>query len=357
MYTVFIRLSNMQVVQTPNIILNDAWIENVSRSHAMYETVKLNISFDTTFEDIELLRVEMEKFVQHPDNARDFQPDFAIDVSGVGDLDKLQLSIGIMHKSNWHDDAMAAKRRSKFMCALTAAIKRIPIYAPAGGYEELGSLGNPAYNVTVSDQEAAEKRTDADKAKEGLRLVPTGAGPTAPEAPAAPGGEAYSSGDWFDQGDKGAHDTSRMSLESSRTGTGPRRGESKHGLRRAGETLSTSLSHTASVTGLRPSSSIRSPVSRGAYDEEAQMGSPVSPQQGGFLAPSASQRAAAQTQAPGAQDSGHGQTHTHGQPQPQPQTQSQGNPYLSHPIQQAQGHPSVRFQPPPGTGPPPSGGM
>lgn len=99
-------------------------------------------------------------------------------------------------------------------------------------------------------------------------------------------------------------------------------------------------------------------MSRGGYDEEAQMGSPVSPQQGGFLAPSPSLRASAQTQDPGhAQGQGQGQGQGQPQMQMQPQTQSQGNPYLSHPMQQAQGQTTVRFQPPPGTGPPPSGGM
>jgi hypothetical protein len=57
----------------------------------MKEIIDVNVAFDTSFEDIELLRVELEQFVRSPDNSRDFQPDIAIGVGGVGDCDKLTL--------------------------------------------------------------------------------------------------------------------------------------------------------------------------------------------------------------------------------------------------------------------------
>ncbi|KAF6809215.1 serine/threonine protein kinase (mechanosensitive ion channel) [Colletotrichum musicola] len=173
LYTVFTRIDKMQIVQVPNIALNNLWIENVSRSKAMKEVIDLNISYDTSFEDLELLRLELEQFVRHADNSRDFQQDIAIGVAGVGDLDKLQLKIAIKHKSNWHNDAVRATRRSKFMCALALALKKVPIYAPGGGSEALGAPGNPAYSVAVSDQFAAAARDKAAKDKEAARMVPT----------------------------------------------------------------------------------------------------------------------------------------------------------------------------------------
>ncbi|OLN92183.1 putative MscS family protein C1183.11-like protein 1 [Colletotrichum chlorophyti] len=173
LYTVFTRIDKMQVVQVPNIALNNLWIENVSRSKAMKEVIDLNVSYDTSFEDLELLRLEMENFVRHSDNSRDFMPDIAIGVGGVGDLDKLQLKIAIKHKSNWHNDAVRATRRSKFMCALALALKKIPIYAPGGGSEALGAPGNPSYSVAVSDEFAAAARDKAAHDKEAKRLVPS----------------------------------------------------------------------------------------------------------------------------------------------------------------------------------------
>ncbi|KAK6825041.1 mechanosensitive ion channel [Apiospora arundinis] len=172
LYTIFYRIDKMQTVQVPNIVLNNLWIENVTRSKAMKEVIDVNVSFDTTFEDIELLRAEIEKFVRHPDNSRDFQPDFAVGIGGVGDCDKLNLKIAIKHKSNWHNEAVRATRRSKFICALTLALKAVPIYGPAGGADALGAPENPTYSVAVSDVEAAEARKKSAKAKEEARMVP-----------------------------------------------------------------------------------------------------------------------------------------------------------------------------------------
>ncbi|KAM0504467.1 hypothetical protein D7B24_005658 [Verticillium nonalfalfae] len=172
LYTVFTRIDKMQVVQVPNIVLNNLWIENVSRSKAMKEVITIHISYDTSFEDIETLRHEMEAFVRHSDNSRDFQPDVAMGVSSVGDLDKLALDVVIKHKSNWHNEIVRATRRSKFMCALVLSLKKVPIYAPGGGAEALGGPTNPTYSVSVSDEIAAASRDEAAKKKEAARLIP-----------------------------------------------------------------------------------------------------------------------------------------------------------------------------------------
>lgn len=163
----------MQVTQVPNIVLNNLWIDNLSRSKAMKEVVEVNISYDTSFEDVELLRLEMEKFVRHPDNSRDFQQDLVIGVGGVGDCDKLQLKIVMKHKSNWHNEAVRATRRSKFMCALALALKKVPILGPGGSATPaVGSFENPQYAVTVNDQHAAAARDKAAREADAARMVP-----------------------------------------------------------------------------------------------------------------------------------------------------------------------------------------
>ncbi|KAL6892261.1 mechanosensitive ion channel [Trichoderma evansii] len=173
LYTVFTRTDKMQVSQVPNIVLNNLWIENITRSKAMSESFTVDISFDTSFEDIELLRAEMEKFVRAPENSRDFQPDFSIGVGGVNNLDKLTLKLAIKHKSNWHNERVRATRRSKFMCALAIAMKKVPILPPGGGGEALGGPTNPTYSVAVSDSWAIESRDKAAKATDAGRMVPT----------------------------------------------------------------------------------------------------------------------------------------------------------------------------------------
>ena len=89
-----------------------------------------------------------------------------ISISSVGSLDKMTLQMSISHKSNWHDAVVKGTRRSKFLCALALAMKKVPIYGPGGGGEALGGPTNPTYSVAVSDEWATNSRnkTDADKA-------------------------------------------------------------------------------------------------------------------------------------------------------------------------------------------------
>jgi len=96
LYTVFRRVDSGKTSQVPNNILNTQWIENVSRSKQMSETIKLAVDFATTFEDIQALKEEMAKFVK--ENNRDYFPDFDIEIAGVNNLDQLELKIKILHK-------------------------------------------------------------------------------------------------------------------------------------------------------------------------------------------------------------------------------------------------------------------
>ncbi|KAL8852952.1 MAG: hypothetical protein Q9221_002202 [Calogaya cf. arnoldii] len=173
LFTVFKAVNTGKITQTANIVLNTQWIQNVSRSKAMKEQLLLYIHFDTTLEDIQLLKQEMQNFVRDKDNSRDFQPDVDVEVTGIHEMNKLELKVEIRHKSNWANETVRAARRSKFMCALVLALRKIPIYAPGGGDAVLGSQDKPTYAVTVSDEQAAAARQEYDKTKEEKRLVPS----------------------------------------------------------------------------------------------------------------------------------------------------------------------------------------
>ncbi|KAF2157298.1 hypothetical protein K461DRAFT_309435 [Myriangium duriaei CBS 260.36] len=177
LFTVFRRVSGANVgrlVQIPNIVLNTLWIENVSRSKAMKEQLSLMIHFDTTFEDVQLLKNELLTFVQDKENSRDFQPDLEVQILGTSDLSKLELRVEIQHKSNWANETVRATRRSKFMCALVAALRRVPIYGPGGGGDALGSAANASYSVAISPEHAQSNKDAADNARNESRLVPKG---------------------------------------------------------------------------------------------------------------------------------------------------------------------------------------
>lgn len=172
LYTVFRRVKDQKKSQVPNIVLNSNWIDNVSRSKAMREQVQLYVNFDTSFEDLDLLKTEMIKFVRDKENARDFQPDLDIEVTGVAEMNKMELRLEIRHKSNWSNDAIRAARRSKFMCALVTAMRKVPLYGPGAGGAAAGDPANPTYSVAISHEDAARNKDGFDVDKDKKRLVP-----------------------------------------------------------------------------------------------------------------------------------------------------------------------------------------
>ncbi|KAF2747945.1 hypothetical protein M011DRAFT_493868 [Sporormia fimetaria CBS 119925] len=173
LYTVFKRVVNGKMVQIPNIVLNNLWVENITRSKAMREQVSLFVSFDTTFEDINVLKQEMVAFVRDPQNSRDFFPDIEIEVVGIAEMNKMELRCEIKHKSNWSNEALRTSRRSKFMCALVLALRKIPIYGPAGGDAALGDAGHPSWSVAISPADAIAAREKFNTEKDAKRLYPT----------------------------------------------------------------------------------------------------------------------------------------------------------------------------------------
>ena len=78
MYSVFKRVDSDKTVQIPHNIANTLWIENVSRSKAMKERLKLSVAATTSNDDILALRDELQKFVTADENRRDFNPDFGM---------------------------------------------------------------------------------------------------------------------------------------------------------------------------------------------------------------------------------------------------------------------------------------
>ncbi|KAI9699537.1 MAG: hypothetical protein M1820_007168 [Bogoriella megaspora] len=172
LFSVFKRVDSGRLVQVPHIVLNTLWIENTTRSAAMRERLSVYIDIATSFEDVQLLKNEMQNFVRDKENSRDFQPDIEVEVLGIGKMDALQLQVEIRHKSNWANETIRAARRSKFMCALVLALRKVPINGPAGGDAALGSKGQPSYSVAISASEATESRQAYQDDKDSKRLVP-----------------------------------------------------------------------------------------------------------------------------------------------------------------------------------------
>ena len=174
LYTNFKRVANGKAVQIPNIILNNLWIENITRSRLMREFVSVFVSFATSFEEIKLLENELRRFVSAKEHARDYQPEVDVSVVDIAQMDKLELRVEMRYKGSWHSDAHRASRRSKFLCEVVRVLREIPIYGPAGGDAPLGSESKPTYSVAVDDEWAAKARRKFEEEKDRERMFPKG---------------------------------------------------------------------------------------------------------------------------------------------------------------------------------------
>jgi hypothetical protein len=172
LYTVFKRVSNGKTVQIPNIGLNSLWVENITRSKAMREQVSVFCAFDTSFDDVNCLKQEMISFVRDPANNRDFYPDIEIEVVSIAEMNKLELRVEILHKSNWSNETLRTARRSKFMCALVLALRKVPIAGPGGSDAALGSADKPAWSVAVPPEDAVSAYKKYKDKADAARLHP-----------------------------------------------------------------------------------------------------------------------------------------------------------------------------------------
>ncbi|KAL1591057.1 hypothetical protein WHR41_00013 [Cladosporium halotolerans] len=228
MYSVFRRIDSDKTVQIPHNIANTLWIENVSRSRSMKEQYNFSVCAATSNADILTLRGELEKFVQAPENKRDFQNEIDVELISLGDMKQLDLRVEIKHKSNFANEHLRQIRRNKFMCELLATMRRIPIDPPGGNDAAVGSSENPTYSVTVSDTEAAGFRNARKEELDGKRLYPedTTFSPSVPEGissaweaftPAAATGVTGRRGQGA-SGIRPSQDSMRISQESRRMG-------------------------------------------------------------------------------------------------------------------------------------------
>ena len=166
LYCIFERCDDGKTVQFPTLTLNMKRIENITRSGLNREKVTLYIDINTSFKDVEYLRSELKSFLSSRENARDYKPDLSLRVKSVHELNKLELAVVFSHKSNWSNEALRSARSSKFMCALIATLRRVPIQRPGPPPPKLGSEDRPNYTVMITDAEAAEMRAADDlKAK------------------------------------------------------------------------------------------------------------------------------------------------------------------------------------------------
>jgi hypothetical protein len=71
-----------------------------------------------------------------------------------------------MTQSNWSNEKLRAYRRSKFNCVLLSAMRKIPIDGTGGSGPGAGTIANPNYSVSITDEEAKASRAQFDAVKD-----------------------------------------------------------------------------------------------------------------------------------------------------------------------------------------------
>jgi small-conductance mechanosensitive channel len=160
LYTVFRRIDNGCDLQITNERLAQKRIENMTRSGVNREQRTIFVDFKTTFVDLMFLRTELEAFLK--DNARDYLPVLGLSIANLHELNKLELRVSVTHKSNWSEERLRATRSNKFMCALLATVRKIPLQNPTGLRQ--GDEARPIYHVNI-DSEEGRANTNAAKKK------------------------------------------------------------------------------------------------------------------------------------------------------------------------------------------------
>ena len=185
LYVVCERVDDGTEAQFPNIQLCLRRIDNLTRSGQNRQQVALEIDFGTPFKDIQLLRGELQSFLTQRENARDYMSELGLTVASIRDMSRMELQCTVMHKSNWSDENLRAYRASRFLCAVIAAIRRVPIAKPGGG-PKTGDEACPGYQVVVTEAEAAQKRKEQTQKKREKRMdyvAPTDQSGTAVSTP------------------------------------------------------------------------------------------------------------------------------------------------------------------------------
>ncbi|KAI0633263.1 Mechanosensitive ion channel-domain-containing protein [Trametes polyzona] len=156
--TIFLDSNSCQV-QAPNTWMNTQLIHNIRRSPQMSETFEFDVSFGTTFEQIEKLRDVMIAFLKN--ERRDFQPIFDVYVVDIPGQTKMTLRADIKYKSNWQQGTLKAQRRNKWICALKTSMAKVKIFGPSGDPD---APSGPAKYTLVPYEEVLRKEQEAKAA-------------------------------------------------------------------------------------------------------------------------------------------------------------------------------------------------
>ncbi|KAJ7077903.1 Mechanosensitive ion channel-domain-containing protein [Mycena belliarum] len=150
--TTFRRVDGQEIIAPNSLLASSKLVHNLRRSHSMWETTTLMVSYDTPLEVLEELRVRLNAYITA--NNREWS-NCALNIDKMEYQNAIHLIVAMEHRANWQDWGGRWGRRTAFMRNLKTVLEDLdvryslpvqPVMLPQGfpsmGRQDLGNAGS-----------------------------------------------------------------------------------------------------------------------------------------------------------------------------------------------------------------------
>ncbi|KAJ1026315.1 hypothetical protein NDA16_002402 [Ustilago loliicola] len=123
--TTFRTTVNAEIVAPNAMLATQKYIYNSRRSGAQWEVTMIQLSFDTSLESIEQLRLKLRAWVK--ENDREFGGGLDLNFNSITQQNAVELVVAFEHKGNWQDWGARWERRTKLMRRIKTACEELGI--------------------------------------------------------------------------------------------------------------------------------------------------------------------------------------------------------------------------------------
>ncbi|KAJ6581336.1 Mechanosensitive ion channel-domain-containing protein [Mycena capillaripes] len=122
--TTFRRVDGQEVIAPNSLLASSKLVHNLRRSHSMWETTNLMVSYNTPLEVLEELRVRINAYVSA--NSREWS-NCALNIDKMEYQNAIHLIVAMEHRANWQDWGGRWGRRTAFMRNLKTILEDLDL--------------------------------------------------------------------------------------------------------------------------------------------------------------------------------------------------------------------------------------
>ncbi|KAJ6621302.1 Mechanosensitive ion channel-domain-containing protein [Mycena sp. CBHHK59/15] len=122
--TTFRRVDGQEIIAPNALLAGSKLVHNLRRSHSMWETTNLMVSYNTPLEVLEELRVRINAYVAA--NSREWS-NCALNIDHMDYQNAIHLIVAMEHRANWQDWGGRWGRRTAFMRNLKTILEDLDV--------------------------------------------------------------------------------------------------------------------------------------------------------------------------------------------------------------------------------------